>query len=311
MNKTITQLKEQVTGAVKPSIKSATWILKLMIPIMLGVSLLDYYGVIAFISQYTAPLFNLIGLDGKAAFVFITSSLANIYSAIGVMALFDFSFREATIMASICLISHNLIIEGIIQSRSGVTFWGITLLRIVSGLFCGYILNLIIPDTFNGSLYLEVVAAKSDTLLGVIESWAITTLYLSVKVILIIFGLNILQNLLRAYNLITLLTSALSPIITLLGLPRSTTFLWIVANTLGLAYGGAVIVDEISKGEITDDEASLLNISISQTHSLVEDTILFVLIGISVWWLILPRLTLSIITVWCERGLRKLRPAKG
>ncbi len=275
---------------------------------MLAVSLLDYYGVIEFISRYTAPLFNLIGLDGKAAFVFITSSLANIYSAIGVMALFDFTLREATIMASICLICHNLIIEGIIQSRSGVTFWGITLLRIASGLFCGYVLNLIIPESLNGTLYLEVIAAKSDTLLGVIESWATTTLYLSVKVILIIFGLNVLQNLLRAYKLIALLTRVLSPVITALGLPRSTTFLWIVANTLGLAYGGAVIVDEISKGEITHDEAGLLNISIAQTHSLVEDTTLFALIGVSLWWLILPRLTLSIITVWCERGLRKLRP---
>lgn len=307
MDKRLSLIKEQVIGAVKPSIKSATWILKLMIPIMLAVSLLDYYGVIAFISQYTTPLFNMIGLDGKAAFVFITSSLANIYSAIGVMALFDFSFREATIMASICLISHNLIIEGIIQSRSGVTVWGMTSLRIISALFCGYILNLILPENLSGTLNLEVVTTQADSLVELLQIWATTSLYLGVKVILIIYGLNVLQNLLRAYNLIKLLTRLLSPIITILGLPRSTTFLWIVANTLGLAYGGAVIVNEISKGEITHAEASLLNISISQTHSLVEDTILFVLIGIGVWWLILPRLTLSIITVWCERGLRKLR----
>ncbi len=309
MNNIINTLKNQVTGAVKPSIKSAIWVLRLMIPIMLVVSVLDFYGVIGYLSQFTTPLFNLIGLDGKAAFVFITSSLASVYSAIGVIALFDFSFREVTILASICLISHNLIIEGVIQSHSGVTAWGITLLRIASALLCGFILNLIIPESFDGTLHLEAATTPAGSLLEVIQNWGYTALYLSIKVILIIFGLNIFQNILRAFNLLKLLTSLLSPLMAILGLPSSTTFLWIVANTLGLAYGGAIIVNEVAKGEVTGEDATLLNISVAQTHSLIEDTTLYALIGVGVWWLILPRLILSTVTVWGWCGIRKLRGA--
>ncbi len=300
-------LKEQILGAVKPSLKSALWLLRMMLPIMLVVSLLDFYGVIAYVSQFTTPLFNLIGLDGQAAFVYITSCLASIYSAIGVMALFGFDLREVTIMASMCLIAHNLIIEGAIQSRTGVAFWGITTLRIISSLVCGYLLNRIIPAELSGKLYLDVVTVKAESLSQMLIFWATTSLNLIVKVIVIIFSLNILQNILRVFNLIDKLTRLLHPIIALLGLPRSTSFLWILANTLGLAYGGAVIIEEVSKGYIAKKEAALLNISISQTHSLVEDTILFVALGVGAAWLMIPRLLFSIITVWGWRLIQKIR----
>lgn len=302
MSRVFTIIKDQIVGAVMPSLKSALWLLRLMVPIMLLVSLLDFYGVIGFLSQYTTPLFNLIGLDGQAAFVYITSCLASIYSAIGVMALFGFDLREVTIMASMCLIAHNLIIEGAIQSRTGVTFWGITLLRILSSLVCGYLLNLIIPLELGGTLHLDVVTQKAGTFTEMITQWVTTSFNLTLKVIVIIYLLNVLQNILRAFNLIDWLTRILRPVIAILGLPRSTSFLWMVANTLGLAYGGAVIVEEVSKGEIKREEARLLNISIAQTHSLVEDTTLFVALGLGAGWLMIPRLILSIITVWGVKG---------
>ncbi|MFI3279791.1 MAG: nucleoside recognition protein [Rikenellaceae bacterium] len=307
MSSIVTELKDQILGAVKPSIKSAIWLLRLMLPIMLVVSVLDFYGVIAYVSQFTTPLFNLIGLNGQAAFVYITSCLASIYSAIGVMALFGFDLREVTIMASMCLIAHNLIIEGAIQSRTGVSFCGITLLRIVSSLVCGYLLNRVIPADLSGTLYLDVVTVKAETLGQMFGIWATTSLNLIVKVIVIIFSLNVFQNILRAFNLIDKLTALLYPIIASLGLSRSTSFLWILANTLGLAYGGAVIVEEVSKGYITKKDAALLNISIAQTHSLVEDTILFAALGVGVIWLMIPRLLFSIVTVWGWRLVQRLK----
>lgn len=306
MNRTLNIIKQQILNAFRPSLKSAVWLLKMMLPIMLLVSLLDYYGIIGYLSQYTTPLFNMIGLDGKAAFVFITSCLASIYSAIGVMALFGFEYREVVIMASMCLISHNLIIEGAIQSRTGVSFWGINLLRIASALVCGYLLNRVLPVDATGELYLEVVSTQATSLTEMFSMWITASLNLMVKVVIIIYALNILQNILKAFKVIDLLTKYLYPIIAILGLPRSTSFLWIVANSLGLAYGGAVIVEEISKGEISREDAALLNVSIAHTHSLIEDTILFIALGIGLWWLIIPRVIFSIVTVWAQRAVRSL-----
>ncbi|MFR9503806.1 MAG: nucleoside recognition domain-containing protein [Rikenellaceae bacterium] len=303
-------IKTQVLNSIQPSIKSALWLLRLMLPILLLVSLLDYFGVITSLSQYTTPIFRLIGLDGRAAFVYITSALTNIYSAIGVMTLFGFELREVTIMASMCLIAHNLIIEGAIQSRTGVSFGGITLLRIISSLLCGYLLNLVLPSEMSGRLFLEVATTKAQSISELLIMWIKSGVSLSIKVTIIIYLLNVLQNLLKAFNLISLMTKCLHPLLMLLGLPRSTSFLWIVANSLGLAYGGAIIIEEVEKGEMTRRDSALLNISLAQTHSLIEDTILFVAIGVNVWWLILPRLTLSILSVWGQRAITALRGEK-
>ncbi len=310
MSRVITIVKQQIIESIKPSAKSALWLLKMMLPIMLGVSMLDYFGFIEMISGYTTPLFNLLGLDGRAAFVYITSVLASIYSAIGVMTLFGFELREVTIMASMCLIAHNLIIEGAIQSRSGVSLWGVTLLRIGSSLLCGYLLNLILPSDMAGRVYLDMASDRAETLLQVFSIWFSTSVKLSLKVILIIYSLNVLQNIMKAMNLLDLITRSIWPLLTLLGLPRSTSFLWVVANTLGLTYGGAIIIEEYSKGQMPRRDASLLNISLAQTHSLLEDTVLFVSLGVGLLWVVVPRLILSIITVWAQRGINALKDHK-
>lgn len=293
--------------AFSPACRSALWLLKMMLPIMLLMALLDYYGVVAFVSQYTEPLFRLLGLSGEAAFVFITSSLTSIYSAIGVIALFGFDYRAVTILASMCLIAHNLIIEGAIQKRSGSSFMGITLLRIGASLLCGYLLNLILPKDMAGTLFLGDVEASPSSLLEVFEVWLLASVKLTLKVVVIIYLLNVFQALLKEYKIIDLIEKPFRPLMALLGLPESTTFLWIVANTLGLAYGGMVIVEEVKKGELKPKDVSLLNTSISQMHSLLEDTMLFISVGVWIWWAILPRAVFAIVLVWMQRGIRYLR----
>jgi hypothetical protein len=86
------------------------------------------------------------------------------------------------------------------------------------------------------------------------------------------------------------------------------TFLWIVANTLGLGYGGAVLYDEIQKGDLNREEVDGLNTSIAITHSLLEDTTLFAVIGVGLPWLIIPRMLVSSATLWIERFLRSRLP---
>ncbi len=297
----------QITKAFLPSLKSSLWLLKMMIPITLVATILDFYGIIALVSDYTEPFFKLLGLSGEAAFVFITSCLTSIYSAIAVMATFGFELREVTIMASMCLIAHNLIVEGVIQSKSGSSFWGITILRIAMALACGFLLNIAIPQEYAGKLLLDMSANKANSVVELLSGWAISTMSLSLKILVIIYLLNILQNLLKAFRVIDAMIKYLSPLMFVLGLPKSTSFLWIVANTLGLAYGGAIIVAEINKGEMSCDDAKLLNTSIASTHSLVEDTALFLALGVGLWWLVLPRLFFSIVAVWSQRLLRLLK----
>jgi spore maturation protein SpmB len=112
----------------------------------------------------------------------------------------------------------------------------------------------------------------------------------------------VLQRILREFGLIRLLSYVLFPVLWLLGLPRRTAFLWIVANVLGLAFGAAVILEEAESGALDKDDAQLLNRSIAVCHSLLEDTLLFVAIGAWAVWITLPRLALAAAVVWMYRA---------
>ena len=303
MTKFFRRLFDAVKSAIKPAFKTIVWILKLMLPVTLLVACLNYVGAIEWLSIYSEPLFRFIGLSGEAVIVFITAILLNIYSAIAVIATLGFDFRSVTILAVMCLIAHNLIIETAIQKKTGASAAYMVVLRLVAALFAGAMLNLILPQNMGGTLILDhITPDKSPESWGdVFIGWGWSMGRLVVQMSAFILGLNILQNILREFGIIDLLTYPLRPLMRIFGLPTSTSFLWIVANTVGLAYGGMLMVSEIEKGQVQKQDARLFNSHIAISHSLLEDTLLFAAIGIGAFWLFVPRVLLAIVAVWGQR----------
>jgi hypothetical protein len=74
---------------------------------------------------------------------------------------------------------------------------------------------------------------------------------------------------------------------------------------VGLTYGSVVMIEEVERGEIAAADADLLNYHIAINHSLLEDTLLFVAIGVPAVWITFPRILLAIIAVWTVRIFRK------
>ena len=81
-------------------------------------------------------------------------------------------------------------------------------------------------------------------------------------------------------------------------------------NTLGLAYGSAVLVDYARQGKLTGTEADLLNYHLAISHSQLEDPLLFAVLGLPVVWLIVPRILLAFIVVWLKRLADFIFPAQ-
>ena len=306
MNPHLLLLKHCFTSALKVSLKSAIWLLKIMIPATLFVTVLDFIGVISYASAFVEPFFAPAGLDGRGVFVFITAIFASIYPAIAVMATLGIEFRMAVILASMLLIAHNLIVESTIQKRTGASFFGMIVLRIVFAYITAVVLNALLPVDMTGTLILDVATERPDSWGALFAGWGVSMIKLIGQILTFIISLNILQNILREYKILDRLIKPLRPLMKVLGLSNNTTFLWLVANTLGLAYGGTTIVNELEKGEVTRGEARQLNISIALTHSLIEDTLLFVAIGIPLLWLVVPRMLCSIIAVHGDTLLKRI-----
>ncbi|MEG1075527.1 MAG: hypothetical protein RR278_00170 [Mucinivorans sp.] len=294
------KIETSIKNGFHSGVKSALWMCKMMIPITLAVAILKWVGVIEFLSRVLSPAFEMIGLSGQAVIVFLTNTLSNLYSGIAVIATLNLDFRQATILAVMGLICHNLIVETIVQRKAGSNGWFIASLRIVTALVAGFVLNRIMPIDYSGTLIIENTT-PAVTFAAIISEWGWSLIKLIPMMFALIVALNILQQMLREFKLIDALTIPLLPLIKILGLGRETSFLWIVLNTLGLAYGGAVMIAELDRGDIAPRSAAELNTSAAITHSLLEDTLIFVAIGLNPLWLIVPRMVLSIGAVWGQK----------
>lgn len=305
-NETIARLRYAAKSALRPAWETAVWVIKMVIPITLGISVLEYLGVIGWISDLIAPLFNRIGLPGSSGLVFLTAALSNNYATVAVIATLGFDYRSVVILAVMALICHNLPIESAVQHKTGVSALGMTLLRLVTAFVAAALLNLILPEQMSGSLHLPAAEHLPTSWGEVALSWITTVVPLCLQIGVIIVVLNIIQQILREFCLLDLISVPLRPFMAIFGLPRSTSFLWIISNIVGLTYGGAALIDEIQRGGISRHDSLLLNTHIAISHSLLEDTVIFYTIGIGLVWLLMPRILLAICAVWILRTLQMI-----
>jgi len=300
-------LKEILKTALPSAFKTVRWLLSLMIPISLLVTLLQYYGIIGWAANLLNPLFYYLGLSGQCAFVFLTSIFLNIYSAIAVISSLSLSMREITIVALMCLISHNMIIETIIQSKTGSSGIKMVFIRLLSSIVGALVLNYLLPAESMKAITQQVSQNQQTDLLLVVEDWGIKMFFLAIKVALFVYGLMIIQKILEKSGIIEIISKVLSPFLKIMGLPIKTSFLWIVANVLGLAYGSAIMIEELEKGKLSKEENNLLNHHVAVSHSLLEDTLLFMTIGVAAFWITVPRVLMAIAVVWMYRGWKRIR----
>jgi spore maturation protein SpmB len=302
IDRTISSVKE----ILPKTLKTCLWLVRITVLVTLGVQFLEYFKILPWISNFLSPVFNLLGLPGEAALAYVTGYFVNNYSAIAVMSTLNLDIRTITILSVMSLCSHNMITETAVQKKTGSSATRMVITRTLSAFFLGYILNLIMPGSSN-VVHINIAAADLS-LWGMLQVWFFKTLKLVVMMSVLIFTLSILQRLLSEFGIIRWMSKFLRPILAFFGLPAKTSFLWIVANTLGLAYGAAVMIDETESGKITKKDVDLLNHHIGISHSNLEDVILFSAVGALAVWLLFSRWTVSFLLVWelrLEMAIRK------
>ena len=292
-----------VRSATPSALKTIWWLTKIMVGVSFGIMLLQYFGVIAWISELLTPLFSSFGLPGEAALAYVSGYFVNCYTAMAVMSTLELSMREATILAVMVLCSHNMIVETTVQVKTGSSAVRIVIIRTLSAFILAFVLNKIMP----GELITSVAKVSNDTNVVFVEflkSWAFRTLKTVALMVVLVYALTLLQRILNEFGIIEHIANFLKPVMIFFGLPPRTAFLWLVANTLGLAYGAAVMIDETEHGSTTKEENDILNHHICVSHSNLEDLLLFTAIGGNFLWMLLSRWAMSLLLVW-ERRIEK------
>jgi hypothetical protein len=304
-------MKDRLIKALKTAfpkgIKTSWWLIRITIPVSFAVLLLDYYGILNWIANYTEPVFKLIGLPGVSAVVFITSIFTNVYSVVAILTTLNFPVREGMILATMCLVSHNFPIETAVLRKTGSSALRMILLRIIGSFFVGWLLNLLLP-AHSGSGFSSEANTQIE-FLPVFYSWIKGTLSTVLKILVLVNLLIILQQILEDFGFIKWLEKPLSPLMKLFGLPQNTAFPWLIANLIGLAYGSATMLSQSEEGKMGKDEADLLNHHIALSHSQLEDPLLFLTLGYTIYWLIWPRVIIALAAVWLRKAELKWMPA--
>ncbi|MCZ4695824.1 nucleoside recognition protein [Ancylomarina euxinus] len=288
-----------VKQALPVGLKTSLWLIKLTLPVSFAVLLLDYFGLLVIMAEYTSPIFQIIGLPGVAALVLITSIFTNIYSVVAVLTTLALPVRDGTILAVMCLISHGFLIETAILKKTGSSATRMLLLRLVSSFIVGAVLNFILPGSPSDGTF-SYQTQNGDLTQAIIE-WLPQIGVTLLKIVILVNALLIVQRCLEEFGILKYLTKPLSPLMKLMGLPKESSFLWVVGNTIGLAYGSAVMLQKVEEGQLKQKECDLLNHHLAISHSQLEDPLLFLSLGYSIPVLIIPRFLFAIILVWLRR----------
>lgn len=284
---------------LKEGLKVSYSIAKIMLIASFIITMLKYSGFIEIFSNTIAPFCRFLGLQGDAVLALMSGYLINCYSAIAIITTLALTIKEVTIISIMLLLCHTLPIELAVQKRAGGPLFLIFLVRLSSSILVGALLNIIIPNNANfmGIRIDMETAAKFASFSEMMIAWLWGNVVI-LKIIIINIVIIIFYKLLNRIGILEKISNLFKGFMFIFGLPKETAVLWVVANVIGLIYGSSMLIEAKNNKRLNDHDLKKLNLSVSTCHSLIQETANFWAIGASVSYLIIPRVIISIITVW-------------
>lgn len=278
-----------------------TWILgKVIVPITLIVSLLKHTPVIEWIVHLFAPLMGLVGLPGEAAIVLALGFILNLYAAIGAMFSLALTSPEILILCVMLSFCHNLFVETAVAKRLGLNALIVVGVRMGMAFLGGAALHAALGNqvgTVVGSYthlaYLWEMPVL--TLLGEV-SW---TMFKAVgQLALIVIPLMMMIQVLKERKTLDRLAVKMTPLMRVLGLSENAAIPMLAGIWFGLAYGAGVILEASREKPMPKRELYLLMVFLVLCHAVVEDTLIFLPLGVNGWYLLAIRLLAALVVTF-------------
>ena len=282
---------------------------KLMIPVILIIKLLEEMGGIEWFATLLGPLMAMVGLPDSAALVWATTMATNIYA--GMLVFFtqaqqeSLSVAQVTVLGGLLLMAHGLPIEARIAQIAGVRMGATLLLRIGGGLLFAWILNQIYS---NGGWLQQPneLLWQPEIIEDSFSAWASSQLKSLLMIQVIIIALLTCLKILKLIGVEKIIAWLLQPLLRVLGIGREATTISIVGVTLGLAFGGGLLIKEARAGHISRRDVFASMAFLGLCHSLIEDTLLVMLMGAHISGVLWMRLAFSLVVIavltrWMDR----------
>ncbi|MEH7112690.1 nucleoside recognition domain-containing protein [Neobacillus niacini] len=297
-----------------------TWTLgKIIFPVTLIVAVLQYTPILPWVIERIAPFMKLIGLSGDAAIPLVLGNFLNLYAAIGAILTLDFTVKEVFILAVMLSFSHNLIVESGVALKVGIKLWVVLVTRLGLAFFSAMVINLVWQGGGETAQYGLIQATNDDQisglgsiLLSALEKAGLGILQLAMIVIPLMIVIQILKDL----QWLKKFSQGMSPVTKSLGMNENTSTTMAAGLLFGLAYGAGVVIQAVEEDGVSKKDITLAFVFLMSCHAVIEDTLIFIPLGIPVWPLFLIRLgvavalTLIVGLFWKRSGIMSRKEAE-
>ncbi|MCA1055373.1 hypothetical protein LCM10_10285 [Rossellomorea aquimaris] len=275
-----------------------TWSLgKVIFPITLIVFVLQYTPVLPWVMEKITPLMRLLGLSGDAAIPLVLGNFLNLYAGIAGILSLDLTVKEVFIIAVMLSFSHNLLIESTVASKVGVKIWLIVTVRIGLALISAIVINLVWKGGSEVAQYGMMPPQQADP-----EGWGGILLlglekagYGVLQLALIVIPLMVIIQIMRDLGWMEVFTRWMAPFTKALGMNANTSATMVAGLVIGLAYGAGVMIQAVKEDGVSKKDVTIAFIFLVACHAVVEDTLIFVPLGIPVLPLLIIRLVTAVV----------------
>ena len=299
---TFLQTSLKACGKVlREAVRVCLGLFKIMIPILILVKVFQELGWISYLALPLEPLMRLVGLPPEMGLVWATAMVNNIYGGAVVFLTLapelTLSVAQVTVLSTLVLVAHALPIEVRIAQESGNRFWFQALMRVGGALVLGFILHWLYSLTGwlqqENEIFWQGEIRKNSGLLV----WALEQLRNMGFIFCIVLALISLMRLLTWMRITDLMVRMLQPLLRFLGIGREAAPLAIVGMTMGLTYGGGLIIHESRSGRVRPKDVFASLTLMGLTHSIIEDTLLMVMLGGHLSGILFARMIFSLLVV--------------
>ncbi|WP_428911023.1 nucleoside recognition domain-containing protein [Niallia sp. Krafla_26] len=277
-----------------------TWLLgKVIFPITLIIALLQHTPVLPWIIDLIAPFMGIFGLSGDAAIPLVLGNVLNLYAGIGAILTLDLTVKEVFTIALMLGFAHSLLIECGVAIKVGVKLWIVLLVRYGLAFLSGILVNLVWqggaePAKFgftSNSPQTEVITGWIPISIDALQQAFMGVLQLA----LIVIPLMIFIQVLKDKDFIRIFSKKMSPITRTLGMSENTSTTLTAGLFFGLAYGAGVMIQAAREEGVSKKDLTIAFIFLGACHAIIEDTLIFVPLGIPVLPLFIIRLGIAVL----------------
>lgn len=298
-----------VTLLLQDAFRVYVTLLKILIPALLIVKGLELLGVIGWLGTVLAPLMSVVGLPKQLGVVWAAALFTNLYTAIAVFLQvageMHLSGEQVTVLGALMLVGHSIPVEGAVAKRAGVPWWATLVLRVGGALLFAWLLHCFY--SYFGLLQAPAALVWQPSLSSAptLSGWAVAQLETLALIFVIILALVVLLKLLKKLGMERWIHLGLLPLLKLLGIGRSAANVTVIGFTLGLSYGAGLLIRDVQNEVLSKRDSSLALCFLGLCHSVIEDTLLILMLGADIAGILWARLLFAIIvTAMIARWLK-------